>query len=280
MRRKVLVIVLMYPLFVFTVSADPVWQADGSSAEGWISSNTYLSNNCGTSVGDSAYYGGSDGTRYWETPEIDITRGDEHEIAYDMGIGYYDSSSSSDCEQVDSGEGIDFEYSLDGGSSWNQVTYHGPGDHRSDDGDPLSTDDSGYNITHNFGAVNSDSIKFRWEQRDHSGSTWDHWAVDNIRLFNLDAIGLCSYRGPQDECIINETEQLSPQQYNVTSIFESRKSGVIESFEGQAVINLTNNSMISGFWRGNIKIDTDQPVLSKGAKFNPEGERIIIGREE
>ena len=87
----------------------------------------------------------------------------------------------------------------------------------------------------------------------------------------------CNFRGPVNECVMNETNQLQEQEYNVSSVFESRSNAVLEAFDGPATLSLENTTRISGLWRGQISIESEQPRLEAGAEFRPEGERIVIG---
>ena len=88
----------------------------------------------------------------------------------------------------------------------------------------------------------------------------------------------CNFRGPVNECVMNQTNELSNQKYNVSSIFESRSIAGFEAFNGRATLNLTNSTKISGLWRGNIRIQAERPILKSGVNFRPEGGRIVIGR--
>ena len=87
----------------------------------------------------------------------------------------------------------------------------------------------------------------------------------------------CNYRSNFNECIMNETNQLSSQQYNISSILKARRNAVFKAFNGPATINIDNSTQISGIWKGAINIETRSPRLKAGAEFRPQGERIIIG---
>ena len=91
-------------------------------------------------------------------------------------------------------------------------------------------------------------------------------------------VDFCNFRGPVNECVMNQTNELSNQKYNVSSIFEARSNAVFEAFNGRATLNLTNSTSISGLWRGSIRIEAERPRIQSGAKFRPEGERIVIGK--
>lgn len=88
---------------------------------------------------------------------------------------------------------------------------------------------------------------------------------------------ICDRRGPANECISNTTHDISNQQFNISSIFESREEAVFEAFNGPGTVNLTNSTSISGFWRGSVTINAERPVLKSGAKFSPGSGVISIG---
>ena len=113
------------------------------------------------------------------------------------------------------------------------------------------------------------------ESKMDSGVNSGHGKVE-IELVETDEF--CNFRGSNNECIMNETSQLPAQQFNVSSVFESRSNAVFEAFNDEpAVLQLENTTTISGLWTGNIQIESDRPRLEAGAEFRPEGERIFIG---
>ncbi len=87
----------------------------------------------------------------------------------------------------------------------------------------------------------------------------------------------CNFRGPINECLMNETNQLQEQEYNISSVFESRSNAVFEAFQGPATLTIDNTTSISGLWKGNINIESERTRLEAGAQFQPEGEKIVIG---
>ncbi|WP_414838160.1 glycine-rich domain-containing protein [Candidatus Nanosalina sp. VS9-1] len=90
-------------------------------------------------------------------------------------------------------------------------------------------------------------------------------------------LAICDKRGPVNECISNSTHEVSGQNFNVSSIFQSESSSVFEALNGQATFNLANSTKISGLWKGSITIEAERPRILSGAIFRPQGERIIIG---
>lgn len=87
----------------------------------------------------------------------------------------------------------------------------------------------------------------------------------------------CNARGPENECIMNEKNDLEPDTYDVNTIFESTSGAELNSFNGQARINITNSTEISGLWQGSFFIDTRNPRLVPGAHFKSFNGDIVIG---
>lgn len=119
---------------------------------------------------------------------------------------------------------------------------------------------------------NLDNIGSTIEIPPSHGSFGLNWGVAFSENNNF-----CNYRGPFNECIMNRTNQLNQQQYNVSSIFEAREDAVFEAFDGVATLNLTNSTRISGLWRGEFNINAEAPRLKAGAEFRPKNGRIMIG---
>lgn len=88
----------------------------------------------------------------------------------------------------------------------------------------------------------------------------------------------CNARGPFNECVMNQTNNLQNQRYDVSSIFEARNKAVFEAFNGVATLNITNTSTISGVWKGEFDIIAENPRVEAGAKFRPQDGAIVVGR--
>lgn len=89
---------------------------------------------------------------------------------------------------------------------------------------------------------------------------------------------ICNYRGPFNECVMNETTGLGPDTYNISSEFKSERSAILQAFNGKATIKISNSTSISGLWQGAFNIEAESPRIQSGASFRPEGETIRIGR--
>lgn len=92
--------------------------------------------------------------------------------------------------------------------------------------------------------------------------------------------GFCNYRGPFNECILNQTKTFNPEVYDVSSVFEVRENAVLNSNNGIAKIKVENSSLLSGVWTGGFNISKpkeEKITIKPNADFRPNGKRIIIG---
>ena len=87
----------------------------------------------------------------------------------------------------------------------------------------------------------------------------------------------CNVRGPKNEFIMNEKNDLEAGTYNVNSIFESTSEAELNSFNGQAHINVSNSTRLSGLWTGSFFIDANRPRIVSGARFKSFNGNIVIG---
>lgn len=180
------------------------------------------------------------------------------------GVSEYDGDCTGDnCHGGFGGGGSGRDWSSCGGGGG----YHG-GDSGGDSG--CNPSDAGVEPATSY--IDSDA-----EVHDRvSGANEGHGRV-KIELVDGQP-DFCNFRGPVNECIMNETNQLNNRQYNVSSIFESRSNAVFEAFNGPAKISIGNSSRISGLWQGAFRIETEAPRLEAGASFRPENGRIKIGK--
>ena len=253
-----------------SVSQDGVTTED--AAEGWQSDGTRISGgengNGGSAadIGDSGETGGGAG---WKSDGESVstsdgvgTRGrrfiggredcaDEHPNSGGWGGGAAPGENS--CNDYAHGSGGGGGYSGGGSASY----YISSGDYHGGGGGSF---------------IASEGDKYETQAGQNTG----HGFVE-IELVG-GQVGFCNARGPLNECIMNETNQLSEEQYNVSSIFESRETAVFEAFNGPAKISIGNYSRISGLWRGEFNIETEAPRLEAGASFRPENGRIKIGK--
>jgi hypothetical protein len=108
----------------------------------------------------------------------------------------------------------------------------------------------------------------------NSSDPTESWSVSNFSVYTS---GFCDYRGPENECVVNGSNTLDSRKYDISSIFISEESALLESLDGEAVLNATNETQISGTWRGVFSIKAQKPVIKPGATFRPENGDIVIG---
>lgn len=98
-------------------------------------------------------------------------------------------------------------------------------------------------------------------------------------FYELREIGLkgdfCNRRGPANECIMDQENELNEPSIDISSRFQALKNASFIS-EQHTSLNLTNSTEISGIWRGDMTIKTENPVLKAGARFRAFN-TIIIG---
>ncbi len=140
------------------------------SSFGGTVGSTVLANNYGGSVSSpNSLWFGDAGSRFAATLPINTSGGGT--------IGFYiclANGSAWPWEQADSlpGEGVILEYSTDAGSTWTVMGNY---------------DTSAYYV---WTAVTvpipvgaqAAATQFRWRQKSHSGSSYDHWALDNVTV--------------------------------------------------------------------------------------------------
>ena len=198
------------------VSQGPVLQEDFNSMSlgpGWISSQVLdYSNPCGPSLDNtpSAWMGAiATQPRQLITEEFDLQCGAQ--ICFDLDFADDDPCGGcSDCEDPDqSNEGVYFQYSTDGGTTWNTIFYF----------DPTAAAPPDFYQWDNYcfdlpAAGWSANTQFKWYQELGSGSGWDHWGIDNVVIQPIDCNnnyyvvyddGTTSQVGDQDTTIMLTT---------------------------------------------------------------------------
>ena len=136
--------------------------------------NGTVANTCGSITGDAVYFDGTN-PRSLTTITLDVSTGGSIQFAIKMGTGL------APCDDVDPGEDVVLEYSLDGGGSWSL---------------PFFT--LWEYLYPNFTTVNvpippaaeTVSTMFRWRQLASSGPGQDNWSLDNVTVESNDINGL------------------------------------------------------------------------------------------
>lgn len=147
---------------------------------------------CGPNPTNTPYYWAS--TAGAATPQItsasfDVTCGGE--LIFDMV--YSLQSGPTPCEGPDEqDEGVEVQYSTDGGLTWTTIIYYNPwgfeeatlpvGNNNSISGPTPYTSWSTFTVTIPPAAQTSNT-SFRWIQANSSGADYDNWGLDNILIF-------------------------------------------------------------------------------------------------
>ncbi|MDP2385662.1 MAG: gliding motility-associated C-terminal domain-containing protein [Bacteroidota bacterium] len=157
----------------------------GSAGTGWsVSAAAQFNNPCGPSPDGTAHMWMGNTTAAPRTmTTIGYNIGCTGTICFDL---VFASTFSSPCEEPDlSTEGVDVQYSTDGGTTWTSINYF----------DPLT---GLYDVWANYcfaipaGAVSPNTM-FRWLQTGSSGNDYDHWGIDNV---NITLTGVCATPAP------------------------------------------------------------------------------------
>ncbi|RFC53205.1 PKD domain-containing protein [Brumimicrobium aurantiacum] len=151
----------------------------GALGPGWFTSQTLMyTNPCGpTPDGTPAGWFGDQQAhpRELETNDYDLSCGGD--ICFEMK--YATQGGSGSCEGPDlTGEGVDLQYSIDGGVTWVSIHYEAVLNNGTD---PIQTQWTQYCHTIPAAAMTT-STRFRWIQTGTSGAGNDHWGLDNIAV--------------------------------------------------------------------------------------------------
>lgn len=139
-----------------------------SSFGGSVGSTVLATNYGGRVSGVNSLWFGDSGTRHATTRPLDTSVGGV--ISFYIRLA---SGSSFPWEQVDlPSEGIVLESSVNGGSAWTELGRYATTNY--------------YNWTSVTSSIptvaRSAATLFRWRQLSHSGSSFDHWALDDVQI--------------------------------------------------------------------------------------------------
>jgi subtilisin family serine protease len=131
-----------------------------------ITNGTVNSNFVGSDGNSLWFSGGSSGgnSRFATTNFVDVSSGGT--VFFDLIFG----NSSNGGENADPGEDVVLEYSINGGTSWTRMGLYDTEDFTSWTTliETVPT------------AAQTSSTSFRWRQVNHSGSSTDNWAIDDV----------------------------------------------------------------------------------------------------
>lgn len=154
----------------------------GSVGSGWsVSASGKFNNPCDASYDGNTYMWMGNTTaapRNMTTVGFDLSCGAEVCFYLD----YATQGGSSPCEGPDlSDEGVNFEYSTDGGNTWTLIHYFNPNGGY----DATLTSWNQYCYTIPPGAETTNTM-FHWYQGGSSGNCCDHWGIDDVTINAVD----------------------------------------------------------------------------------------------
>lgn len=158
----------------------PGWSTSGGSS---------FSTPCGPGINGTPYYWASTsggGTPQINTPAFDVSCGGV--ITFDMVFAQ--QGGSAPCEGPDlANEGVELQYSTDGGVTWTTIVYYSPGGFElpamPGTSGSVASGPTAYTVWNSFtvpippGALTT-GTQFQWIQQNSSGTCCDNWGVDNI----------------------------------------------------------------------------------------------------
>jgi hypothetical protein len=119
------------------------------------------------------------GQRWIETGDMDLSAGGI--ISFDIRYGVTDISS--DCRGPNSvNQGVELQYSTNGGADWTRITYYMP---FSTDTLFTSWNSFLYNVP---AAAQTSSTRLRWFQNSASNDLTDRWGLDNLYISAGEAV--------------------------------------------------------------------------------------------
>ena len=167
---------------------------NGSVGAGWnVSAAGQFNNPCGPGLNGTTHMWMGSTTaapRTMETASLDVSCGGE--ICFDFKMSAEGVGDVSPCEGPDSyNEGVNLQYSTDGGATWIDIAYMAP------NGDllvsnpgtwsPYASGTTAWTSWTNLcfpipaGAETTNTI-FQWYQSGSSGSGFDHWGIDEVTI--------------------------------------------------------------------------------------------------
>ncbi|MGM0650864.1 MAG: hypothetical protein ACQES1_10215, partial [Bacteroidota bacterium] len=171
---------------------------DGNLGPGWAANCSPMFNNpCGVPPYQSNIYAwigdASDFPRDLITEPFDVS--DECEICFDLKFSVQTGSTDdSPCEGPDEmDEGVELQYSTNGGSTWTSITYFCPDGNFYSYNQWVGQSTGGGGGTTQFtswdnycfdvpaGATGPDT-RFRWHQEQVTNNEYDHWGIDNVLI--------------------------------------------------------------------------------------------------
>ncbi len=178
---------------------------------------------------------------------------------------------SAPFENIDPGEELVVEWTVDAGSNWTLLNQFSANDSTFIQRDTwaLATFDVPL-------AAQSQQTQFRWRQKSHSGSSFDHWGIDEVKVegsgffLNLGAIAPNPRNTPVDVVDALFIEPIQEASFTIDDVRLSR-DGIDIPLTSPAAIQLVigNNFQITGLssftgLAGHYELIVDGQVLNSG----------------
>jgi gliding motility-associated-like protein len=153
----------------------------GSAGPGWTTtSGAQYNNPCGTGPGGAHMWMGSGSAAPRLVSTIGFNTSCGGTVCFDFRMAV--QGGASPCEGPDAvGEGIYFQYSIDGGATWVTINYFDPAP--SGGTDPMLTNWNNYCFAIPAAAMTANTM-FRWAQTSVSSNLNDHWGIDNVQILS------------------------------------------------------------------------------------------------
>lgn len=140
---------------------------DGAiDADRWSAIGAQENGDCGYVSGPSALKFDGSQDRVATTRPLDVAGGGN--VTFHLKLG----NSSAPCDAVESGEGVELQYSIDDGTTWTTIASYAAGSYadftRIDEAIPAD--------------ARTEATRFRWIQPSFTGGSYDHWAIDDVQL--------------------------------------------------------------------------------------------------
>ncbi|MFH0909528.1 MAG: Calx-beta domain-containing protein, partial [bacterium] len=207
----------------------PQWSAFG----GTVGTTVIATNHGGFVSSPNSLWFSDAGSRFAATRSLDTSDGGP--MSFWLRFGY----GSSPWETADlPGEGVVVESSTNGGTSWLEI--------------------GRYDTTNFYSwtyvsmaipvAAQGPVVRFRWRQLSHSGTSFDHWALDNVMISTV----------PPDALTVTPTDGLSASGYSGGPFSPSNKVYTLTNTDST---NLTWTAVCASNW---ISVTPDSGTLSAG----------------
>ncbi|MBI3133202.1 MAG: gliding motility-associated C-terminal domain-containing protein [Bacteroidetes bacterium] len=168
----------------------------GTVSPGWLASPAAQFNNpCGASMDGTTYLWMGPGTaapRTMQTAAVDVSCGGQ--VCFNFKFTCESCGDSSPCEGADLyNEGVSLQWSTNAGATWTDMAYFAPngnllGAYPGAVTSPIASGATAFTTWQNYcftipAAAYSASTMFRMRQWGSSGSSYDHWGIDNFYVY-------------------------------------------------------------------------------------------------